>query len=184
MSEISPRILKSTRHSKIAGNFGEALLLYWLSKHGFECATLDHTGIDLIARNPHNDEVMGISVKSRTRSAGTEEEAINIPNEQFEKAKKACQAFKCVPYFALVADTADLIYVFVISMSHLLELFPVGARVCSWKMTQKALLQYGADPEIKVFALHSETRSWWTTEGPNQAMELTPGRRTTQLSDD
>ena len=68
MSEISPRILKSTRHSKIAGNFGEALLLYWLSKHGFECATLDHTGIDLIARNPHNDEVMGISVKSRTRT--------------------------------------------------------------------------------------------------------------------
>lgn len=60
MSEIPPKILKSICHSKIAGNLGEALLLYWLSKHGFECATADHTGIDLIAHNPHNNERMGI----------------------------------------------------------------------------------------------------------------------------
>jgi hypothetical protein len=59
-------ITKSSRHSKIAGDFGEALVLYWLSKHGFECARVDHTGLDLIARNPNTEEVMGISVKSRT----------------------------------------------------------------------------------------------------------------------
>jgi len=33
-------------------DFGESLVLYWLSKHGFECAKVDHTGIDLIANNP------------------------------------------------------------------------------------------------------------------------------------
>jgi len=42
-------ITKSSRHSKIAGDFGETLVLYWLSKYGFECASVDHTGIDLIA---------------------------------------------------------------------------------------------------------------------------------------
>jgi len=62
-------MLRSSRHSKITGDFGEALVLYWLSKHGFECARVDHTGIDLIARNPRTGEVMGISVKSRSRSA-------------------------------------------------------------------------------------------------------------------
>jgi hypothetical protein len=65
------KIKKSPRHSKIAGNFGENIVLYWLSKYGFECALVDHTGIDIIARNPHTKKMMGISVKSRTRSKGS-----------------------------------------------------------------------------------------------------------------
>jgi len=51
-------IVKSTRHSKITGDFAEALVLYWLSRSGFECARVDHTGIDLIARNPDTNEFM------------------------------------------------------------------------------------------------------------------------------
>jgi Holliday junction resolvase-like predicted endonuclease len=61
---------KSSRHSKITGDFAEAPVLYWLSKYGFECAKVDHTGIDLIARNPNSNELMGISVKSRSRNTG------------------------------------------------------------------------------------------------------------------
>jgi hypothetical protein len=155
------QITKSTRHSKIAGTFGEGLLLYWLSKHGFECATVDHTGIDLIARNPNTGERMGISVKSRTRTIGTEDEAINIPNDQFEKAKRACNEWGLVPYFALIADAADVIRVFIVSMSHLLEKVPRGVSVCSWKMTKKALAQYNADSAIMAFELHTKTLSWW-----------------------
>jgi len=65
-------VIKSSRHSKIRGDFAESLILYWLSKYGFECALVDHTGIDIIARNPHTNEVMGISVKSRSRNIGKE----------------------------------------------------------------------------------------------------------------
>jgi Holliday junction resolvase-like predicted endonuclease len=157
-------IAKSTRHSKITGTFGEALLLYWLSKHGFECASVDHTGIDLIARNPHTHEIMGISVKSRSRALGTEEDYISIPNENFEKARKACEAFGCIPYFAIVADAADVISVFVISMAHLLELFPCGARVCAWKMSKGYIERYHADPAIIAFDFHTKTHRWWPTE--------------------
>jgi len=96
------KINKSTRHAKIAGDFGEALVLYWLSKYGFECAFVDHTGIDIIARNPHTQEIMGISVKSRTRSEGAESEYVSIPNENFDKAEAACKSFGCVPYFVSV----------------------------------------------------------------------------------
>lgn len=46
-------VSKSSRHSKIAGDFAEALVMYWQSKYGFECAKVDYTGIDIIARNPH-----------------------------------------------------------------------------------------------------------------------------------
>src|SRR5688572_19691385 len=113
-------IVKSTRHAKITGDFAEGLVLYWLSKYGFECARIDHTGIDLIARNPHNDEVIGISVKSRCRTTGTEAECVSIPADNFEKAAAACKAFGCVPYFAIVIDAADSIRGFILPMSRLL----------------------------------------------------------------
>ena len=78
---------KSSRHSKITGDFGERLILYWLSKYGFECTFVDHTGIDLLARNPRTEELMGISVKSRSRNKGTEKTEVTIQKENFTKTK-------------------------------------------------------------------------------------------------
>src|SRR5437899_11183799 len=104
---MPPQIDKSSRHSKITGDFAEGLVLYWLSKYGFECARVDHTGIDLIARNPHTNELIGVSVKSRCRIAGTEAECVSIPADNFEKTAVACKAFGCVPYFAIVVDADE-----------------------------------------------------------------------------
>ena len=95
-------IAKSTRHAKITGDLGEYLTLYWLSKHGFECARVDHTGIDIIARHPNRDELLGISVKSRSRTSGKETTSILIEGQQFEKVQQACEAFRCAPYFFFV----------------------------------------------------------------------------------
>jgi len=102
------KITKSSRHSKIAGDFGESLVLYLLSKRGFECASIDHTGIDLIARHPRKPEIMGISVKSRTRTPGTENEYVIVKSGDFDKVEAACEAFGCLPYFAIVVDTAPV----------------------------------------------------------------------------
>ncbi len=132
-------VKKSTRHSKITGNFCENVILYWLSKYGFECANVDHTGIDIIARNPHTNEVMGISVKGRSRNEGKENTSVNIPNDNFDKIKKACDAFNCTPYFAVVVDEKDKIYAFILPMDHLLKIFPKGNRICAWKITKKIL---------------------------------------------
>ena len=154
-------IKKSTRHAKITGDFGESIILYWLSKYGFECAIVDHTGIDIIARNPHTHEIMGISVKSRSRSEGREGDGITIPNANFDKAEAACQAFGCVPYFAVVVDAGSTIRGFLLSMTHLLELFPKGKVSSEWKMKAKNLEQYRQDPEIKRFEFNAETTNWW-----------------------
>lgn len=159
-------ILKSSRHAKIAGDFGEALVLYWLSKYGFECAKVDHTGIDLIASSPYTDEVVGISVKSRTRDVGSERDALNLPKGDFEKAQAACDAFGCVPYFAIVIDAKNFIRVFLLSMQHLLreEYSPVTTSVATWKMNEKYLKKYYADPDIKIFELEAATMQWWSKE--------------------
>lgn len=156
------QVSKSSRHSKMTGDFAEHLVLYWLSKHGFECARVDHTGIDLIARNPHTDEVMGISVKSRSRNPGTETTSISIHDSDIQKALKACTTFQCRAYFAIMADIKNKIVVFILSAQKLRKIFPNSKDVYAWRMTEKCLEQYYADSEIRVFELRTRTHSWWT----------------------
>ena len=156
------KINKSSRHSKITGDFAENLILYWLSKYGFECAKVDHTGIDLIARNPITDELMGISVKSRSRNEGKEGQYLSIPNDNFEKADNACKAFNCVLYFALVIDEESTIKVFILSKANLLEYFPMGKEVVSWKMTKSWIKKYHKDKEIIKIEFDYKTVDWWT----------------------
>jgi len=155
------KISKSSRHSKITGEFGESVILYWLSKYGFECALVDHTGIDIIARNPHTQEIMGISVKSRSRTTGTEEDYVTIPNPHIKKIEATCAAFGCVPYLAVVVDAGDIIKGFIVSLNHLLELFPKGKSASGWKMSMFYMNQYAMDPEIKTFEFNTRTIHWW-----------------------
>lgn len=155
------KVSKSSRHSKITGDFGEVLVLYWLSKHGFECALVDHTGIDLIARNPHTKEIMGISVKSRSRYIGTERESLSIPKDDFKKIRAACEAFGCIPYFAIVVDAKDSLRGFIVSMSHLLKLFPIGKSVSAWRMTPRHLEKYRHDRAVKFFEFQTTAGRWW-----------------------
>lgn len=154
-------LAKSSRHSRITGDFGETLVLYWLSRYGFECAGVDHTGIDLLAKNPRTQELMGISVKSRSRNRGTERTPLNIRNDEFTKVATACRAFDCTPYFAIVIDAADRVRTWLLPMQHLRKISPPGRAVATWKMTNAALARYEADPVIKAFELKTLRTRWW-----------------------
>jgi Holliday junction resolvase-like predicted endonuclease len=159
-------ILKSSRHSKIAGDFGEALVLYWLSRDGFECIRVDHTGIDLIARNRHTQERMGISVKTRSRFAGTENVSINLPHDGFEKVRKACEAFACQPYYAIVVDAGGLIRCFLLTLARLEELAPGRGRMSYWRMSAAQLALYRSDLSIKFLEMRETACTWWPTPAP------------------
>lgn len=154
-------IIKSSRHSKISGDFGETLVLYQLSKYGFECAKVDHTGIDLIARNPNNERPMGISVKTRTRSSGTEKEYVKLVQDDFPKIKAACDAFGCDPYIAFVVDAADTIRVFIVSFEHYLaEYFPSFSG--GWGMSDKHFDRYNSDKKVIMFEHSTKTINWFS----------------------
>ena len=152
---------KSSRHAKITGDFGEALVLYWLSRSGFECARVDHTGIDLIARRPRSDERLGISVKSRSRVPGTEADSVNIGGPgDLAKVAAACDAFQCVPYFAIVVDAAPRMSVFLLSMEHLTRLYPARTGLISWSMTPSRVKQYLADSSIRSLHFVIDSEKW------------------------
>jgi Holliday junction resolvase-like predicted endonuclease len=158
---MTPSIRKSTRHSKITGDFAESLVLYWLSKHGFECAKVDHTGMDLIARNPHTDELMGISVKSRSRNTGTEHDVVRLgaPDEAL-KLSIACKAFACKPYFAIVVDAGTTIRCYIAPLARVTARSKKRKHLY-WPMSQKHLDQYNADQQLVAFEFESTTSRWW-----------------------
>jgi hypothetical protein len=154
-------VKKSTRHAKITGDFAEGLVLYWLSKYGYECARVDHTGIDLIAHKPDGPEVLGISVKSRSRYEGTERESVNLPPDGFGKARRACEAFGCVPYYAIAVDGADIIRCFLVSLAHLEEIAGGSVDMMRyWQMSERCLAAYRADPFVQGFELRTAACSW------------------------
>ena len=147
---------KSSRHSKITGNFGEALILYWLSKRGFECADVDHTGIDLIARRPSNDEVLGISVKCRSRAEASDESGVNLLHDNDEKIEAACRAFRCVPYVAVVIDQGSTVRGYLATLQHVRTQYPGQ----SWRMTKAMTQSYEIDPHVEWFELVSRAGNW------------------------
>jgi len=153
-------IQKSSRHSKITGDATEKLVLYFLSKYGFECVHVDHTGIDLIARNTVTKELMGISVKARSRIEGTENTPLTISNDNFEKIDSACEAFNCKPYFAIVVDGNNKILIFLLSKEKLLSKVS-GKSVASWGMSPKHIEEYRHDKDIKIIELDYKMPKNW-----------------------
>jgi hypothetical protein len=151
---------KSTRHSKITGDFAEAFFLYWLSKNGYECARVDHTGIDLIARRPDSEEVLGISVKCRSRYEGKENEKINLEGTDFAKARQACEAFHCVPYYAILVESMKGITGFLLNLAHLEAIAYVGKTRPYWRMDSQSLEEYRRDRDIQRFELQTISCSW------------------------
>jgi len=134
-------IVKSTRHQKIIGNFGEALLCNWLSRSGFEVTIVDHTGIDVLAYNSQTRKRLAISVKSRTRVKGTEATAVNIFSYQKgkndrQKVLNACKAFEAEPWIAIYVESSYCADLFLLSLEHYDREYRASQKrlIDTWKM--------------------------------------------------
>ena len=161
-------ISKSTRHQKIIGNFGEHLICNWLSRSGFEVSIVDHTGIDLIAYNPKSKERLGITVKSRTRNIGSEEESVTIfrkKNNSRKKVIEACKAFGCKPYIGIYVETASQGDLYLTSLENYDKKYGNINRVTDdWKMRKKDKGKYKKDPEVKHIIINFNEINWWSSK--------------------
>ena len=93
---------KGSRHSKIIGELGEKMMCELLSRSGFKVSVVDHTGIDVMSYHSKSEKRIGITVKSRTRTAGTEDSNVIIfSNRRGENDKRklleGCKVFGCEP---------------------------------------------------------------------------------------
>lgn len=138
----------SLNHSKITGEFGEHLVLYWLSKNGFESVHAQYVGIDIIASR--NGERLGISVKSRSRKEGNSDYSLTIrkPVQEIQKVRETCLQFGCVPYFAFVVDQINTIKV-VLTPLAVIESYNISNKSSqNWN-----ILKFEQDQRTKSFEL-------------------------------
>lgn len=160
-------IIKSTRHQRIIGKFGENLICNWLSRSGFETTIVNHTGIDIIAYNPHTKQRLGITVKSRTRDKGTEHTPVNILSYQKgkndrQKLLDACESFACEPWMAVYVETLESADVYLTSLKNYDEKYRgrAGKAIDDWKMRDKDKEQYKKDLGIKHIRIEFNISKW------------------------
>src|SRR5258706_266751 len=172
MKKSSPQIKvkKSTHHSTITGDFAERLVLYWLSKSGYECGRFDYTGIDILAA-AQDGRLMGISAQCRSRYLGTERESVSL--HKFEKARVACTTFGCDPYAAIVADRDGVISCYFMSLDQLEKHARGKSR--QWLMSNRALERYRDDPKIVQFQLDG-CSNWCDGSEAFKALAAAPAR--------
>ncbi|GAA4712382.1 hypothetical protein [Brevibacillus fulvus] len=150
---------KSSNHAKITGDFAEHLIMYWLSKYGFECVHVTHTGIDLIATRKSTGQRLGISVKSRSRETGQTDYALTIrnPADEHKKVDAACAYFACEPYFAIVIDQANSIRAYLTSKENIISKFGVShASTQNWNYKKLE-----ADDQTVMFSLDYGKQRWF-----------------------
>jgi hypothetical protein len=163
----SVEIQKSSRHSKIIGAFGEAFLSNWLSRSRFEVAIVDHTGLDLVAYNPATGRRLGITVKSRTRRAGKETEAVNVffnrktPSDR-EKLLAACTAFGCEPWVAIYVETARLADLYLMSLEHFDDVYcpRKSCAIDAWRMGPRQRRDYEVDKGVQHISVEFRAPNW------------------------
>jgi Holliday junction resolvase-like predicted endonuclease len=155
---------KSSRHSKIIGEFGENMICNWLSRKGFEIALVDHTGIDVVAYNPKTEQRYGISVKSRARVEGKENEGVFIFNQverDRRKLREACESFACDQWIAVYVETSDSADLYLTSLDNYDEKYAdKHTKTQSWKMSEDERQKYDNDTEVKHIKIDFHCTHW------------------------
>ena len=157
-------ILKSSRHQKIIGNFGENLIINWLSRSGFEVVLVDHTGIDIIAYHKNLKKRIGITVKSRTRSEGTEDTDVKIFSDKNDRQKvlDSCEAFGCEPWIGIYVEMFDSAVFYFLSLSHFETKYALKPSniTASWKMRKREKEKYKVDHNVKTIEIQFKQENW------------------------
>ncbi len=160
------RIVKSSRHSKTIGDFGESLVCNWLSRSGFEVVWVDHTGIDLIAYSPSAKRRLGITVKSRTRTRGKEEEPVHIfvygKRNDRKRLLDACKAFACEPWIAVYVETVTSADIYLTSLENYDMKYrgKAGRARDAWKMKRRNREEYDKDPNVMHMRIKFHVTNW------------------------
>lgn len=167
MREVSKAGIQRTGNQrKIVGNFGEYLVCSWLSRSGFEVCIIDHTGMDIIAYNPHTGKRLGITVKTRLRVRGTETGSVYLFREKKEdrqKLRDACEAFGCDPWVAVYVECEKGADLFLTGLKNYDRKYrPKQKRaVHGWGMTEEDRRAYAADSEVRHIGIKFSAENWF-----------------------
>lgn len=154
-------IEKSSRHSKIVGQFGESLVANLLSRSGFEVIFADHVGFDLIAFRTDVGR-LGISVKSRTRGTQSSEQvSVNLFDVADVKLEKSCYDFGLIPWIAVYVETESSGDLYLTSLANYKGGHSGGKKMLVWNMKQQHQDAYAQDQGVMHFQTTFAENNWF-----------------------
>ena len=108
----------------------------------------------MVAYNKTSKRRLGISVKTRTRSAGTENEGLYIKPADLEKVRVACEFFECEPYWGIVVDRCPYIDAILISQKDLIDINGTGKMHIDIKLSKKYMDIYDKLKDSIIINIH------------------------------
>jgi len=157
---------RSSRHSKIIGQFGEHLVCNFLSRSGFEATIVDHTGTDIIEYHEDSKARMGISVKSRTSKADCTARAVRLSKRKeeqdgFGKLRRACEWFGCKPWIAVYFEWDDCAKLYLTRLDHYKAMHvEEGKNASRWSMSEQRMSKLEADADVAYVELTFRKEHW------------------------
>lgn len=136
---------------------------------GFRGCLIDHTGIDIIAYRCATGARFGITVKSRTRLAGSENVSVNLFSHQGgkddrQKVLNACKFFECTPWIAAYVETAEQADLYLTSLENYDTKYRRQGRAMeTWSMSRKCRKLYASDPAVAHIHITFEALNWVVT---------------------
>lgn len=147
--------MQSTRAPHHIGKFGEALVSYALIRRGFEVATVDHVGADLIAER--DGQRFAISVKARLFKEGSiESKMLVIEEAGLKRLYDFADHFELIPLIACAIALADekTIHLFMTSADHVRKNFKPCQHGFSLYFSDSKIGRHKDDPEIAYTCWH------------------------------
>jgi hypothetical protein len=156
-------IIKSKRHSKYIGLFGETLVCNMLSRSGFEVMLVDHIGIDVVASRSDVGRI-GISVKSRMRQDETNKvSSINLFSSQDSHLTKTCEDFGLTGWIAVYVETDKEADLYLMSLENYKKKYAGNGnlKTLTWKMREKHKQNYRADKDVMHLRIEFSQNNWF-----------------------
>lgn len=139
------------------GRVGEAITRYWLARSGYLPINLNFEnanfpGIDILASNNVLGKKIGVTVKTRLRPEGQEDESVFVfmkEKRDLEKAKESCWSLGAELWIAVYVEDASGAVLYMTSEANYTEKYrSPTARDGDWKMTPRWRELYKQDPGV------------------------------------
>ncbi|OMD87537.1 MULTISPECIES: hypothetical protein [Paenibacillus] len=140
-------------------------MLYYLSRMGFSVAHVDQIGLDIVGRNNDTNELIVISVKTRSGKQPS-----FLISKDLEKEKKnieyASKIFGCNPYYSFVMDYIDetniqKMIIYIVKAERVFSSQKSGSSGLSWSMSKRRMKEYKNDNSIIKIEINHEVINWF-----------------------
>jgi hypothetical protein len=148
---------QQTRAPHHIGRFGESFVTYALIRRGFEVATVDHVGADLISER--DGERLAISVKTRLfREGSVESKMLVIEESGLERLCIFSEQFAMIPMIAYVVclSSEKKIHLFLMSVEHVRKNFKRSKFGYSLYFSESSISQHIDDPDVAYACWHEQ----------------------------